>query len=61
MYAAAYGQNPEFYRFYRRLEAYRATFKSQNNNVLVLDPSSEFLQFPKLPGGALAPQRQFAK
>ena len=61
VYAAAYGQNPEFYRFYRRLEAYRATFKSQNNNVLVLDPSSEFLQFPKLPGGVLAPPRQFAK
>jgi membrane protease subunit HflC len=54
IYAAAYGRNPEFYRFYRRLEAYKATFKSQNNNVLVLDPSSELLQFPKQPGGSAA-------
>jgi len=61
IYAAAYGQNPEFYRFYRRLEAYKATFKSQNNNVLVLDPSSEFLQFPKQPGGMPVPPRPFAK
>ena len=51
IYAAAYGRNAEFYRFYRRLEAYKATFKSQDNNVLVLDPSSGFLQFPKQPGG----------
>src|SRR5499425_208083 len=51
IYAKAYGQNPDFYWFYRRLEAYRATFKSQKNNVLVLDPSSEFLQFPRQPGG----------
>jgi membrane protease subunit HflC len=54
IYAAAYGQNPEFYWFYRRLEAYKATFKSRNDNVLVLDPSSEFLQFPKRPGGMQA-------
>jgi membrane protease subunit HflC len=52
IYARAYGQNPEFYSLYRRLETYKATFKSQKNNVLVLDPSSEFLQFPKGPGGA---------
>src|SRR5215468_1844519 len=51
IYAKAYGQNPDFYWFYRRLEAYRATFKSQKSNVLVLDPSSEFLQFPKQPDG----------
>jgi len=52
IYAAAYGRNPEFYWFYRRLGAYKATFKNQDNNVLVLDPSSEFLQFPKQPGGS---------
>ncbi len=28
-YAAAYGQNPEFYAFYRSLEAYKATFQQQ--------------------------------
>ncbi|HKE40528.1 MAG TPA: protease modulator HflC [Casimicrobiaceae bacterium] len=50
IYAAAYGQNPEFYSFYRSLEAYKATFKSKND-MLVLDPSSDFFQFLKQPGG----------
>lgn len=61
IYAGAYGQNPEFYGFYRRLEAYKATFKSQKSNVLVLDPSSEFLQFPKQPDGVQAAPRSSAK
>ena len=61
IYAGAYGQNPEFYWFYRRLETYKATFRSQRNNVLVLDPSSEFLQFPKQPGGMEAAPRPPAK
>jgi membrane protease subunit HflC len=50
IYAAAYGQNPEFYSFYRSLEAYKATFKSKSD-MLVLDPSSDFFQFLKQPGG----------
>ena len=50
IYAAAYGQNPEFYSFYRSLEAYKATFKNKSD-VMVLDPSSEFFQYLKQPGG----------
>lgn len=46
IYAEAFSQNPEFYRFYRSLEAYRASFKN-NNNVLVLDPSSDFFRYFK--------------
>ena len=61
IYARAYGQNPEFYSLYRRLETYKATFKSQKNNVLVLDPSSEFFPFPKQPGGIQAAPRPPAK
>ena len=61
IYARAYGQNPEFYSLYRRLETYKATFKSQKNNVLVLDPSSEFIPFPKQPGGIQAAPRPPAK
>ncbi len=45
-YAAAYGRNPEFYAFYRSLEAYRNSFKSKSD-VLVLDPSSEFFKYLK--------------
>lgn len=51
LYAAAFGQNPEFAGFYRSLEAYRATFRNRND-VLVLDPSAEFFKFFKNAGGA---------
>src|ERR1700686_4042327 len=46
VYAAAYGQNPEFYAFYRSLETYKATFRSKSD-LMVLDPSSEFFQYLK--------------
>ena len=45
-YARAYEQNPEFYAFYRSLEAYRQSFRSKSD-VLVLDPSSEFFKYLK--------------
>ncbi|RCS59952.1 protease modulator HflC [Parvibium lacunae] len=48
-YAQAFGANPEFYAFYRSLEAYRASFKSKQD-VLVVDPSSEFFKFMKQAG-----------
>src|SRR5438132_6672663 len=50
IYAAAYGQNPEFYSFYRSLETYKATFRNKSD-VMVLDPSSEFFQYLKQSGG----------
>ena len=46
IYAQAYGQNPEFYAFYRSLEAYRSTFKNKSD-LMVLDPSAEFFQYFK--------------
>lgn len=49
IYAQAFGQNPEFYKFYRSLEAYRAGFKNKND-VMVVDPSSEFFRYFKAPG-----------
>lgn len=49
IYADAYSPNPEFYAFYRSLEAYRQTFKSKSD-VLVLDPSSEFFKYLKSSG-----------
>ena len=49
IYAQAFGQNPEFYSFYRSLEAYRQSFKSKND-VLVVDPSSEFFKYLKSSG-----------
>ena len=56
IYAAAYGQNPEFYSFYRSLETYKATFHNKND-LMVLDPNSEFFQYLKQSGvGKTAPR-----
>jgi membrane protease subunit HflC len=49
LYAQSFGKNPEFYRFYRSMEAYRATFKNRSD-VLVLDSNSEFFKYFKNPG-----------
>lgn len=44
IYAAAYSQNPDFFEFYRSLDAYREAFAG-NDSVLVLQPDSEFLKY----------------
>jgi membrane protease subunit HflC len=49
LYAAAFGQNPEFYSFYRSLEAYKQSFKNKND-MMVLDPSSAFFKYLKNSG-----------
>jgi membrane protease subunit HflC len=51
LYARAFGENPEFYSFYRSQEAYRASF-GRRNDVLVLEPSSEFFRYLRNPGRA---------
>ena len=48
VYARAYEQNPEFYSYYRSLEAYRASLRNRTD-LLVLDPSSEFFRYLKNP------------
>lgn len=50
-YADAYGSNPDFYSFYRSLEAYRNTF-SNKDDLMVIDAGSDFLKFLKDPQGA---------
>jgi modulator of FtsH protease HflC len=47
VYAEAFGQNPEFASFYRSLEAYRTSFR--RNDVMVLDPSSDFFKYMRNP------------
>ncbi len=51
IYAQAYEQSPEFYNFYRSLDAYKAGFKSKGD-VLVLDPNSDFFKYFKSGGRA---------
>lgn len=48
-YAGAYGKNPEFYAFYRSLEAYTKSFKSKSD-VMVLEPNSEFFKYMRNSG-----------
>jgi modulator of FtsH protease HflC len=50
IYARAFQQSPEFYAFYRSLEAYRQTFKNKGD-LLVLEPSSEFFKYLRGPSG----------
>ena len=49
IYAKAYEQSPEFYTFYRSLDAYKASFKGKGD-VLVLDPNSDFFKYFKSGG-----------
>ena len=46
IYAQAFGLNPEFYAFYRSMEAYRGSFKSKND-LLVVEPNSDFFKYMK--------------
>ncbi|ODU41075.1 MAG: HflC protein [Thiobacillus sp. SCN 63-374] len=51
VYASAYGRNAEFYAFYRSMQAYRESFKSKSD-VMVLDPSADFFKYMKNPRAA---------
>ncbi|HLF97318.1 MAG TPA: protease modulator HflC [Methylococcaceae bacterium] len=44
IYAKVYGRNPEFFAFYRSLNAYRDTFRNKES-VLVMDPDSDFFHY----------------
>lgn len=53
LYAQAFGKDPAFAQFYRSLEAYKASFASKSD-MLVLDPSSEFFKAMRSSGSAAA-------
>lgn len=48
IYADAFNKNPEFYSFYRSLEAYKESFKNKSD-LMVLEPNSEFFKYLKNP------------
>jgi len=50
-YGKAFGANPEFYSFYRSLEAYRQSFGNKSD-LLVVDPSADFFKYLKNGGKA---------
>jgi len=49
IYAEAFGKNPEFFSFYRSMEAYRQSLHSKSD-VMVLEPSSDFFKYFRSPG-----------
>ena len=48
VYASAFSENPEFYAFWRSMEAYRQSFRNKSD-VMVLDPESEFFKYFRNP------------
>lgn len=48
IYNQSYSRNPEFYAFYRSQEAYKNSFKSKSD-VMVLDPNSDFFKYMRNP------------
>ncbi len=48
IYAEAYSRNPEFFSYYRSLEAYRLSMNGKSD-MMVLDPSSDFFKYLKDP------------
>ncbi|TWI52385.1 membrane protease subunit HflC [Pseudomonas duriflava] len=48
IYAEAFSKNPEFYSFTRSLAAYRNSFESKSD-VMVLDPKSDFFKYLETP------------
>lgn len=44
IYAEAYSKDPKFYQFYRSMQAYRETFNTKED-ILVLEPDSEFFRY----------------
>ncbi|HEX6827847.1 MAG TPA: protease modulator HflC [Burkholderiales bacterium] len=48
IYGQAFNENPEFYAFWRSMEAYRQTFKSKSD-VMVIDPDADFMRYFRYP------------
>lgn len=45
IYASAYEQDEEFFSFYRSMLAYQRTFEEGGQNILLLDPESDFFRY----------------
>lgn len=55
IYAEAFGQDPEFFAFYRSMQAYRKAMTG-GDTTMVLSPDSDFFKYFKNIEGAPAPQ-----
>jgi membrane protease subunit HflC len=50
IYARSFKRDPEFYGYYRSLDAYRGTFRDKSD-LLILEPDSEFFKYMQSPSG----------
>jgi membrane protease subunit HflC len=50
IYAKSYAKNPEFYSFYRSLQAYERSL-GKDGDILVVGPEGEFFKYLKDPAG----------
>jgi membrane protease subunit HflC len=46
VYASAFNQDPDFYEFYRTINAYSNVFNDKSD-ILVLDPKGKFFKYLK--------------
>ena len=46
IYSEAFGANPEFYAFYRSMDAYQKSFRNKSD-LMVIEPSSDFFRYLK--------------
>ena len=53
IFADSFGKDPQFAQFYRSLEAYRSSFRSKSD-VMVVDPNSDFFKAMRGPAAAAA-------
>jgi membrane protease subunit HflC len=51
IYAGAYNRDPEFYAFYRSIQAYKNSL-GKEGDVLVVSPDSEFFRYMRGQGGS---------
>jgi membrane protease subunit HflC len=54
LFSQSFGKDPQFAQFYRSLEAYRTTFRSKSD-LMVVDPSSDFFKAMRGSGAATTP------
>jgi len=54
IFAEAYGQDPDFFNFYRSMQAYDNSMQHSNTNM-VLRPDSDFFRYFNHPSGQPAP------
>lgn len=56
IYADAFGKDPDFFSFYRSMQAYRTAITDSDTTTMVLSPDSDFFRYFNSMGGTTGPQ-----